>query len=278
MKWTKKNKTIGFIIFIGMAAIMLSSGLIADLNLDAGLEKDLITYTLYDADGNPIPTGLLSIVGGTENVHGISFDVNVKNIGEIPITVAVVSAQPIALQNALSSANYVIVAGETKTISSDIVSTTDLESMTQPVSFGVDITGSYVYGGVTNTLPTKSGSMDITITKDPVIGFDVDFVSSSGIYSYCIPGTYDVTPTLVTQCNSDGTEMIPITSSYGDVTKSCAIPGYTDISNDYTTCGWYIGDPYYKSWCDVYKISTNELYISQGIPRVNAGVLFECFK
>ena len=206
MKNTKNKKIIGIVVILSILGLLLYAGL--STKSDAPL---FITYDLYDINGNPIETSTFSIVGGIEGVHSMSFNVNVKNVGSTPIIVTLGNIQPEILREAFPAFGYTwtILPNETIPIPSSSIDVSELESMAQPVIFTVDVEGTYSYAGVTKNLPTKSGSMSIMITGDPVPGFEIDFSSSNDLGIYCIPGEIiNIYPTHLEICNDAGTGII----------------------------------------------------------------------
>lgn len=144
---SKKDNTILWIIGIILALLILNY---YQKSQDEGIG---LKVHYYQNGIEVFPnTGLFSTVtppGGT--FDAIRLDITGKNTGGSDLTnMQIVNATPLAFKNALPTTTQTLTVGQTKTLwTSSVMTTSQFETMAQPVRFWVNISGKDVYTGKT---------------------------------------------------------------------------------------------------------------------------------
>ena len=131
---------------------------------------------MYDINGNPIKTGMFSVIQGTEGVYYVDFRVHLENTGEIALTISDLSGTPLDFANTLTSLYPVnLEPGASVDLITDKIYIGNKDGIYEYV---LDLTADYVYAGQTHHL-YESGSIQLDIRPDPVAGLSMTFESSA---------------------------------------------------------------------------------------------------
>lgn len=173
------GKNSGVLIVI----LLLVGGIFAFMyfnkNVDANSDN-MLSYTLRDANGNPIPNNVFSIVNDIPGVSSMDIAINVQNTGSTPLNCSVSGITPTAFNSAITKTSKVVQPGNAISWPSTSISVAQFESMTQPVTFSAVVTCTYVSAGSTISLSPQTGSIQMRITSDAAGSFQVGLGSNAG--------------------------------------------------------------------------------------------------
>lgn len=166
-------------ILLIVIAILAIAGVFAFFYFRNSSQDSMITYHLYDAQGNEINPNQFSVVNGVPGVAQIDFGINVANTGSAPLTCTLGTLTPTAFNSAVTKNSLSVPVSQTKSWASGLISVSQFEGLTQPVSFTAPVTCTYI-SGTTVTLPVQTGSISLTITPDASGSFTVNVASNAG--------------------------------------------------------------------------------------------------
>jgi hypothetical protein len=206
------------------------------------------------------PKGLFSIVSN-ENTSGIfdslSFDIKITNFGGFPTSnIHIADASPIEFKNALPSTVFNLSAGESRTLSSQNMSTAQFEHYPQPISFWVKMAGDEYNGTmiILSSLSIKVLEAAILIrVEKPNTSVLTDFLNSW----------------IATDYNGDGKlEAFGSGDAHYGSSVNCALPGDAIFISSYGN--WTVQ----KDVFDLTKISICKNQHASGSPVGSDGVNF----
>lgn len=175
MRKSQKKLVVGFtiLLLLGFAAYSFIPQV---QQFFAGLgEKPMVSIAnFYDKNGNKISTPL-AIVNNIEAVYALDFDVNLKSLSSVPLTISF-SGTPSPFNSAVSLPSFVLSPNQTKTVRSNRMNVSPLGVGDIPLV--LTARGSYVYGGQSYEL-LKTGSITLNIKPDPVADFTVSLSGQS---------------------------------------------------------------------------------------------------
>ncbi len=183
------NKTIP--VLLAVSFIVFVSGCIEEDDdwfpwfqpeIDETTDEMLEQYC-YDQDKNEVPCSPsegLSVIDGTENIHYVKYNVNIKNIGNGLFDLCYISdSSPPELSVSLPTDSVSILPQLTHKWEGNMFGVAPLELLSQPVRMLVEVTCEYNYGGEPNSV-VKSAFKDVTIESDPQFDFTVEIEGEGG--------------------------------------------------------------------------------------------------
>lgn len=138
-------------------------------------EKPMISIAnFYDRNGNKI-NAPLAIVNDIEAVYAMDFDVNLKSLSSVPLTISL-SGTPPTFNSAVSIPSFVLQPNASKTVRTNRLNVSQLAFGVVPLVLTAK--GSYFYGGQSFEL-SKTGSLTLNVEPDPVADFTVSLSGQS---------------------------------------------------------------------------------------------------
>lgn len=237
----------GIVLLAGLSAFLFFATDVFDAKNSA-----FITFKTYDSDGNLITNHkTLSIVAGDTGVEFIDLSVNVKNIGDIPLSCRVSSASPTAFASALSTNLLTLDAGKSGSWTSSQIAVKQFEGAT-PTTFSATVLCSYNDGHQTYDLPEKTGTLPLLIQFDATgANFEVGIGS---VYDSGDSG--DTTPNV---CGDGTCQSTETTSSCA---TDCAVSANvrfrtSSVDGTYASGSWIAFDSNNDSVLECYVYSTS---------------------
>lgn len=173
-----KNKKIIYwgigiilIALISVGAYFVLSGKISTENL--------LSFNIYDSNGNKITDKPLSVVGGVPGVSYIDLTITVLNTGTEALSCEINSLYPDAFNNAVSKTIKNVNPGNKVAWTSSLIQVSQFESETIPTEFKAGVVCSYNTGTEIINLPEKIGILPLLIQSDGIGSFEVE-VSQGG--------------------------------------------------------------------------------------------------
>lgn len=153
------------------ATILIIAGLIiAGFFIFGQDPEQFIETNLFDSDGNLINGNALSVVGGVEGVAFVSFDVNIRNLDNVPLTFELVSITPASVSDALPTGQINVQPDETGTFTTSLIDIQTFEGMVQEFC----ITAESQAIPALRESSQKMGCVSLDIQPNPEGDFDVN--------------------------------------------------------------------------------------------------------
>lgn len=187
-KRNKKKSSTNIILGIFSILILLGCVYVYFFVLNEPSVDTMKVSGYYDADGNPISSSGVkqAVLGGVEGVTYITIDINALNKDTVSLDFEILNATPEALSNVLTlSSKKSAGPNEKVTWTSGLIDITPYVGKTQV--FTVTLQAS----SPIRTSLSKSASLSIAVSADPVAGFDISLEDNVGTGDFVpVPSEY----------------------------------------------------------------------------------------
>jgi hypothetical protein len=196
-KQGKINAALVLVLLVGAVLFMIY--VYPTLTKQTTETNSIMSYTLYDSNGNVIPKSTYAIVGGTSGVSSFTIQIKATNTGSIPLNISLTTLTPTAFNSAVTKTVKVVQPGQQGIWTSSQISASQFTSGTQPTVFTAALTGAYP-GGST----TANGQLSLVIQPDATGSFTVSLsTTATGTGATCGDGTCTSPTETAENCPND---------------------------------------------------------------------------